>query len=86
MRGVTSAAAGNSPPRIQAIDTLRGITVLGVLLLNIVSFSLPRAYIDPSVSGGYQGWNLTAFGMTYLFFEGPCAGCFLCCLVPVYYY
>ncbi|WP_052481302.1 DUF418 domain-containing protein [Gilvimarinus agarilyticus] len=76
MRGVISAAAGNAPQRIQAIDTLRGIAVLGILLLNIVSFSLPRAYIDPSVYGGYQGWNLTAFGMTHLFFEGTMRGLF----------
>ena len=76
MRSIINAAAGNTPQRIQAIDTLRGIAVLGILLLNIVSFSLPRAYIDPSVYGGYLGWNLTAFGITHLFFEGTMRGLF----------
>jgi uncharacterized protein len=76
MRSLTDNTANNPAPRIQAIDTLRGIAVLGILLLNSISFSLPRAYMDPSVYGGHQGWDLAAFGITHLFFEGTMRGLF----------
>ncbi|WP_020210179.1 DUF418 domain-containing protein [Gilvimarinus chinensis] len=63
-------------PRIETLDSLRGAAVLGILLLNIVSFSLPRAYSDPSIYGGAEGWNLAAFAVTHLFFEGTMRGLF----------
>ena len=62
--------------RITTLDSLRGVAVLGILLLNIISFGLPKAYVDPSVYGGIDGWNLVAFVTNNLFFEGTMRGLF----------
>jgi uncharacterized protein len=61
------------PPlkRIKSIDTLRGFALLGILLMNVVSFSLPDpAYWDPSVHGGDTGWNLRVFIFNSLLVDG----------------
>ncbi len=45
---------GAAPPsRIATLDAVRGVAVMGILLLNIVSFALPAyAYVDPNFAGG----------------------------------
>jgi uncharacterized protein len=45
--------------RIQALDTIRGFALLGILLMNITAFGLPSAaYDNPLPAGGATGWNL----------------------------
>jgi len=48
------------PERIVSIDVLRGIAVLGILLMNIQSFAMPiAAYMNPNAYGdptGVNGW------------------------------
>ena len=44
--------------RIISLDILRGIAVLGILIMNIQSFSMPSAaYINPTAYGDLQGIN-----------------------------
>lgn len=62
--------------RISAIDTIRGIALFGILLMNIVGFGLYKAYFDPTNNGGATGWNLTVWWMNTLFFEGTMRGMF----------
>ncbi|MBS1827369.1 MAG: DUF418 domain-containing protein [Acidobacteria bacterium] len=57
--------------RIESIDVLRGFSLLGILLLNIVSFALPSAaYMNPSAYGGATGANLTYWLIHMAFFDG----------------
>ena len=69
------AAATASPitgkARIQSIDTLRGVALLGILLLNIIAFANPfAAYMDPRVDGATAGIDLATFMTMDILFEG----------------
>ncbi len=60
-----------SSERIDSLDILRGIALLGILLMNIVGFGLVfQAYGDPTIQGGATGWNLRVWIMNSMFFEG----------------
>ena len=57
--------------RIEALDVLRGIALLGILLLNILAFGLPgEAYFSPAVDGALSGVNFAAFATVEVCFEG----------------
>lgn len=57
--------------RIRSLDVLRGVALLGILLMNIAGFGLNFwAYMDPTVQGGSTGYNLYVWIMTNMFFEG----------------
>ena len=62
--------------RIAAMDTIRGISLFGILLMNIVGFGLYKAYFDPTNNGGSAGWSLKVWWMNMLFFEGTMRGMF----------
>jgi uncharacterized protein len=47
-----------SGERIDAVDVLRGVALLGILAINIDFFALPSAiFFDPRVAGGFDGIN-----------------------------
>lgn len=57
--------------RIGALDVLRGVAVLGILLMNIAGFGLPHpAYYNPTIWGGSTGANLWSWVTMELLFEG----------------
>lgn len=62
--------------RIDSLDVLRGVAILGILLLNVTGFGLPMGYADPTVSGGATGPDLWAWITTSVFFEGTMRGLF----------
>ncbi|GAA4955125.1 DUF418 domain-containing protein [Algibacter agarivorans] len=62
--------------RINALDVIRGIALLGILLMNINGMGLPYAYSDPSVSGGSEGLNLQVWIVNEMLFEGTMRGLF----------
>lgn len=62
--------------RISSMDVIRGISLFGILLMNITGFGLYKAYFDPTNNGGSTGWNLNVWWMNMLFFEGTMRGMF----------
>ena len=58
------------------LDTMRGIAVLGILLMNITGFGLPYAYDNPTVWGGNSAADLAVWRVMALFFEGTMRGLF----------
>lgn len=56
--------------RIVAIDVLRGVALLGILLMNMASFAMPgAAYFNPTVYGGDDIWNRLVFGLSHIFVD-----------------
>ena len=57
--------------RIESIDVLRGVVVLGILTINIVWFGLPFAVgSNPTLWGTYEGLDVIAFVSANIGFEG----------------
>ncbi len=72
-------AATTAPPdgRIETLDIVRGVAVMGILAMNVVGFALPSsAYMNPVVAGieGSADWIAWAFG--FLFVDGKMRGLF----------
>jgi uncharacterized protein len=65
------ALAGPQGDRELSLDVVRGVAVLGILLMNIVGMALPAyAYIDPSWYGGHTGANFWAWFSAYVLVDG----------------
>ena len=58
MTEATRAGPVGQTDRIVSLDVLRGFAVLGILVMNIQSFSMPdAAYFNPYAYGDLQGLN-----------------------------
>ncbi len=54
--------------RIIVLDVLRGFAVLGILLMNIQSYSMiEAAYSNPLAFGDLEGWNYYAWWFSHVF-------------------
>lgn len=63
--------------RLESLDILRGMAVLGILAMNIVGFGLPwQAYNNPPAAGGKEGINLLTYHIVSVGFEGTMRGIF----------
>tara|TARA_R110000850_G_scaffold147130_1_gene269293 strand:- start:6439 stop:7755 length:1317 start_codon:yes stop_codon:yes gene_type:complete len=62
--------------RINSLDVIRGIALLGILLMNINGMGLPFSYSDPSVLGHTEGLNFYVWVTNELLFEGTMRGLF----------
>lgn len=55
---IQSISPISSSERIVSIDVLRGVALLGILIMNIQSYSMPTAaYINPTAFGDLTGIN-----------------------------
>lgn len=59
----------NSPSqRFASLDVIRGIAILGILLMNIQSFSMiGQAYLNPMAYGDMTGWNRWVWILSHIF-------------------
>ena len=72
---VTTSAVAGAPiaesDRIILLDSLRGLALCGILLMNIPGFALPQIQaLDPSVRNELSGLNFYAYYIIELFLEG----------------
>jgi len=71
----TAAANDSAAPvlgadRIQSLDILRGIAILGILVMNIYAFAMPfPAYTNPLLMGGTDSLNMGTWFVTHIFFD-----------------
>lgn len=67
----------NETDRHLSLDVLRGFAVMGILLLNIIGFSMPgAAYINPMAWGGTDPANLGVWAINFVLFDGKMRGLF----------
>jgi len=57
--------------RVNSVDVLRGIALLGILAINILSFGMiPSAEENPTIAGGATGVDLYTWFLINVLFEG----------------
>jgi len=56
--------------RFESLDVLRGLAVLGILMVNVQAFTMAsNAYVYPPAHMDVSGANLTVWFLTHVFFE-----------------
>ena len=65
------------PDRILTLDAIRGVAVMGILMMNIVAFAMPEAaYSNPFAYGGHAGIDFAAWLANAILIDGKMRGLF----------
>jgi uncharacterized protein len=65
-----NAAPVTAAERLVSLDTLRGVAVMGILVMNVYAFAMPlAAYYNPLIMGGADALNMGTWFFTHLFFD-----------------
>ena len=66
-----------SQDRIATVDLIRGFAVMGILLINIIAFSMPEAaYLNPNAWGGGSVADRMVWLLSLIFVDGKMRGLF----------
>ncbi|MDQ3246515.1 MAG: DUF418 domain-containing protein [Pseudomonadota bacterium] len=69
--------ASVSNPRIQTLDIVRGVAVMGILAMNIVAFAMPfQAYMNPLATGAVSQADFVSWLFSFIFVDGKMRGLF----------
>lgn len=69
-QGQALAAPVVDAERIGSLDVLRGVAILGILVMNIYAFAMPfPAYANPLLMGGTEWHNMATWYFTHVFFD-----------------
>ena len=72
---MTDAAPMDS--RFISLDVVRGIAVMGILLMNIIGFAMPQAaYFTPIAYGGATPPDIAVWATNFVFSDGKMRGLF----------
>ena len=67
---VAKAGPVTAAERLLSLDTLRGVAVMGILVMNVYAFAMPlAAYYNPLIMGGSDALNMGVWYFTHLFFD-----------------
>jgi uncharacterized protein len=68
----------NAPAdRIETLDIVRGVAVMGILAMNIVAFAMPfPAYLNPMAYGMESGADLVSWAVSFVLIDGKMRGLF----------
>ena len=70
-------ASSPSAKRIQTLDIVRGVAVMGILAMNIVAFAMPpQAYVNPLAYGTESAADLASWAFSFVFIDGKMRGLF----------
>jgi len=74
----TDQAIADVPSRrIATLDVIRGVAVMGILVMNIVAFAMPEAaYMNPAAYGGHRGADLAVWAIDFVLVDGKMRGLF----------
>ncbi len=77
MNNLISKAPVQLQDRVNSVDVLRGVALLGILIINIEFFALPEAiFFNPSIVGGFEGLDLLTWKFTSTLFLSKMMGIF----------
>lgn len=71
-----TAAPVASADRIKSIDAIRGVALLGILMMNIPGFGVNWDFWFPLVNGPREGKDYYTFAIIFTLFEGTMRGLF----------
>ncbi|MDH7974566.1 DUF418 domain-containing protein [Sphingomonas sp. AR_OL41] len=67
----------DSPARVATLDVIRGVAVMGILLMNIVAFGMPEvAYSNPAAFGSHGAIDYGVWAINFVLVDGKMRGLF----------
>ena len=73
---LAALAPVSAAERIAALDAVRGFALLGILAMNVLTFSyMLSATFNPTVQGGATGVNLWTYIVMAVLVDGRCVRC-----------